>query len=623
MAANVDFQDLKGLLLKAEPLFWSRLAESTQAAETFAELLFLSSLRKKALNRGLERRQAFGEPVRLALVGGYSLYPLSELLEHYLHINGVAVSLFTGDYDNYAAEIGEATSELTAFRPEVLCILPSPRLGRPTGSPLDGREALEAEAKSIVRHLLGLCAAAHERSGCEIALANFPLPGRHDLGAFRARTLGSEWSFRKLVNLELGLSAPPYVHVCDLEFLTNRRGAIKAADERAWFESKQLGSPDLIVDAARELANIVVARRRSPKKVLVVDLDNTLWGGVIGDDGLEGIEIGDTSARGEAFKTFQRYLKGLTERGVLLAVCSKNERAAAEEPFEKHPEMVLRLDDFAAFYADWEPKSDNLRRMAEELNLGLDSFVFVDDNAAEIDIVRQFAPEVTAIHLGPDPAQYCGIVQDCRLFEPLSITTDDTVRTGQYRKLRQRNALLAAATDMDAYLESLEMEATISPFAAIDVPRLAQLINKSNQFNLTTRRRSEAEVAALIGDSAYVCFSVRLKDRFGDHGLISIVIGCIAGATLTIDTWLMSCRVLKRQVEEEVLNEIARSAAARACARIVGVYSKTAKNEMVKEHYPALGFAPLAVTPEHAEFTLDVAAFTPRATHIRVVRKSS
>jgi FkbH-like protein len=313
-------------------------------------------------------------------------------------------------------------------------------------------------------------------------------------------------------------------------------------------------------------------------------------------------------------------VKSLTQRGTLLAVCSKNDPATAREPFEKHPEMVLRLTDFAAFAASWEPKSDVIRRLAMELNLGLDSFVFVDDNAAEVDIVRQYAPDVTAIHLGDDPAHYVAILQDCRLFEPLTITADDARRTEQYRTEQERQALLASATDMDAYLASLEMEGQLSDFTALDAPRIAQLINKSNQFNLTTRRRTEAEVLALIADPAYTCFTVRLRDRFGDHGLIGIAIGELSGAALAIDTWLMSCRVLKRQVEDEVLNELARRALEHGCSRLVGVYLPTPKNGLVKDHYPALGFAPVAVTPQRAEYVLDLAAFQPHATHIRVTR---
>jgi FkbH-like protein len=620
MAAQVEVPDVKRMLLEADPALWSRLAERTRAATGFADLLVLSSLRKKAQQRGVVREAIAEAPLRLALVGGYSLYPLSELLEHCLDMAGTPIALYAGDYDNYTSELSDPASELHAFAPQVVCILPSPRLAQSSRTLLDSRTAIEAEARGIVDHLLGLCAAAHERSRCEIVLANFPLPGRHDLGAFRGRTLASDWSFRKLVNLELGLRAPAYVRVWDVEFITNRRGALNAVDDRAWFESKQPGSPDLLVDLARELVNVVTTLRRPPKKVLVLDLDNTLWGGVVGDDGLEGIEIGDTSPRGEAFKAFQRNVKALKERGVLLAVCSKNDHARAVEPFEKHPEMVLRMDDFAAFYANWEPKGNNIRRMAAELNLGLDSFVFVDDNAAEIENVRQFAPDVTGIHLGADPAEYVAILQDCRLFEPSNITADDAERTGKYKVELERKQLLASSADMDAYLASLEMEGTISALVPVDVPRVSQLINKSNQFNLTTRRRTEAEVAALIEAPGYACFSVRLKDRFGDHGLIGVGIGRVEGVEMVIDTWLMSCRVLKRQVEDEVLNEFARLAAAKGCSQLRGVYRPTPKNDMVREHYPQLGFRVATTTPEQSEFSLDLMTFNPRPTHIRVSR---
>jgi len=342
----------------------------------------------------------------------------------------------------------------------------------------------------------------------------------------------------------------------------------------------------------------------------------------VADDGLEGIELGDTSPRGEAFKAFQKYIRTLKDRGVLLAVCSKNDHAKATEPFVKHPDMVLRLEDIVSFKANWEPKSENIRRMAPELNLGLDSFVFVDDNPAEIEIVRQFAPEVTTILLGPDPSEYVAQLQDCRLFEPKNITAEDAERTNQYRSEVQRKALEESVTDMDSYLASLAMEGIINEFAAVDVPRLSQLINKSNQFNLTTRRRSEAEVLAVMHDPEFIGYSMRLKDRFGDHGLISIVIGQKVGDTMKIDTWLMSCRVLKRQVEEEVLNELARLAQARGCRRLEGVYLPTAKNEMVRDFYGRMGFTLTTESATKREYELGLDTFQAIPTKIKIIRRA-
>ncbi len=616
----MDYSPLKKLLLSGDASFWDLLGVQTKEAKDFDELFLLSSLRKKAHAKEVPRLGAVRERIRLAIVGGYSLYPLHELIEHVCETEGFPCEVWLGAFDNYVSEITDQESDLYAFAPKVVLCLPAESRCVYTGKLTDSREAQRAEAARAVEELLKLAGDLHEKSRAEIILTNFMLPARHDLGPYRSRTLGSDWTFRKWVNLELGLNAPPYIHICDLEFLSHRHGGLGARDERSWFESKQPCSPAMLVELAREVAHLIAALKRAPKKVLALDLDNTLWGGVVAEDGLDGIELGDTSPRGEAFKAFQKYIATLKQRGVLLAVCSKNDHAKAAEVFEKHPEMVLRMEEIVSFKANWEPKSDNLRQMASELNLGLDSFVFVDDNPAEIEIVRQFAPEVASILLGPDPSGYVAQLQDCRFFEPRSITAEDAERTGQYRSDAQRKELEGKAANMDSYLESLMMEATIAQFNSTDAPRLAQLINKSNQFNLTTRRRTEADVLDVMKDPQRVAFSVRLKDRFGDHGLISIVIGEKAGETMKIDTWLMSCRVLKRQVEETVLNELALLAALRGCNRLEGIYLPTAKNEMVRDFYKRMGFALTAEDAARREFELNLAVYRPVETKIKIVR---
>ncbi|HLX71590.1 MAG TPA: HAD-IIIC family phosphatase [Verrucomicrobiae bacterium] len=619
---SMDPAELKKRLLSSDPAFWDLLRNLTGDAGDFEEIFLLSSLRKKAHARGVPRTGPAQKKLRLGIVGGYSLYPLHELIEHLCEVQGFPCEVWLGAFDNYMAEITDPGSGLYEFAPEVVLLLPAESRCAYTGNLTDSRQMQQEAAGQAVDSLLKLTAELHQRSGAEVIVTNFLLPARHDLGSFRGRTLGSDWAFRKWVNLELGLNAPAYLHVCDLEFLSHRLGAIHARDDRAWFESKQPCSPALQVELAREVAQLIGSFRRPPKKVLALDLDNTLWGGVVADDGLEGIELGDTSPRGEAFKAFQKYVKSLKQRGVLLAVCSKNDPAKAEEVFRKHPEMVLGLDDLVSFQANWEPKSDNLRVMASQLNLGLDSFVFVDDNPAEIEIVRQFTPEVATILLGPDPSTYVAQLQDCRHFEPRSITTEDAARTGQYRSEVQRKELEGKAADMDSYLESLEMQASINEFVPEDVPRLAQLINKSNQFNLTTRRRTEADVLAVMNDPDCIGFSVRLKDRFGDHGLISIVIGQRAGHTMKIDTWLMSCRVLKRQVEEMVLNELARISGLRGCNRLEGLYLPTPKNDMVRDFYARMGFALMKEDAARREFELKLDAFHPIGTKIKIVRRA-
>jgi len=541
------------------------------------------------------------------------------LVEHMLFISGMPADLFVGDYNNFRSELLESTSALYEFRPDIVIVLPDERSCKYTGRLTD---PLQKQEEAVARHsaeILELCAAVNRRTPVEVILCNYMLPPYFDLGPYRARTMASDWNFKKAVNLTIGTKAPHFVHICDLEFLAYRYGGLATKDEKAWFESKQLCSPTLQVQLAQEIAQIVTNLKTAPKKVLALDLDNTLWGGVIGDDGMEGIEIGDTSPRGEAFKAFQRYIASLTERGVLLAVCSKNDPENAREPFRKHPEMVLRETHFVSFKANWEPKPDNLRAIASELNLGLDSFVFVDDNPAEIEIVRQFTPEVTTIQLSDNPSEYVRQLQDSRFFERLTITGEDLARTEQYREEAQRKILLSTTSDMESYLQSLEMKGACRQFNSLDLPRIAQLINKSNQFNLTTRRRSEAELAALMQDPEYTGFTVRLRDRFGDYGLIAVVIcRAVAGGILEIDTWLMSCRVLKRQVEEETLNEIVRFARLRGTSRIRGFYLPTAKNGMVRHHYARFGFEPIAEDESESIYELDAIAYVPKTTNIEM-----
>ncbi|MDA9498985.1 HAD-IIIC family phosphatase [Bradyrhizobium sp. CCBAU 11357] len=615
----INDAELKSRALSGDATFWGHLVARSRQATSFSELFFLSTLRKKAK---LYAPESVQPRLRLALIGGYNLYPLHELVEHLLAIRGIECERFLGEYDNFVSEILDGSSSLYAFRPDLAFILPNASHSRFSGSLLDAVERQREAAVRAAEHLLSLAQTFAARSGAAAILANLALPGDLDLGSFRSRTLGTDWSFRKAVNLELGLRAPAEVQICDVEFLSARRGISAAADARAWYESKQLGSPDFLVDIAQELSHLIASRKQGPKKVLAIDLDHTLWGGVIAEDGIEGIELGDSSPRGEAFKAFQRYLLGLSQRGVLLAVCSKNDHARAIQVFEKHPEMVLRLEHFAAFKANWDPKSDNLQRIAKELRLGLDSFVFADDNPAEIEIVRQFQPQVEGVLLGPDPAEFIVRIQAGRHFEPRTVTEEDLERTAQYRQERRRTELAASVTDMPAYLASLEMRGTIKEFDSLDVPRIAQLIARSNQFNLTTIRRSETEIQALLGRLDYRCFTMRLEDRFGDSGLISVVIAKIEGGVFVLDTWLMSCRVLKRQVEDEIMNEIFRLAEVADCTTVRGIYLPTTKNGIVAEIYEDFGFARTEDSAARKVFELEVRKYQLRSTKIDVARRA-
>jgi FkbH-like protein len=611
----ITLEDLQKQLRCADPVFWDNLRTRTQAAESFSDLISLATLRRRARAVALPN-PCVAKPVRIAFLGGYNLYPLHELTEHFLECNGFDCEKWIGKYDNYLHEMTEPDNGLLPFQPRVTLVLPAPSCLKYGGHMLDSQEMVRSAAAQSARDILELCTRYHQKTGSEIILGNLPLPCSFDPGAFRTRSLATDWSYRKLLNLEIGAGAPPFVYVCDVEFLSYRIGGQAARDDRAWYETKQPGSPAMLVALAREIAHLVVSMNSATKKVLALDLDNTLWGGIIGDDGLEGIELGENSPRGEAFRDFQKYVKSLNQRGILLAVCSKNEHAIAIDAFRNHPEMILKEEDIASFQANWDPKPDNLRRIAQELNLGLDSLVFVDDNPAEIEIVRQFTPEVETIQLGPDPADYRRQLEDARFFEPRQLTEEDQLRPAQYRQEVRRARAMGSPTDMDSYLSSLEMKAVFRQFIPLDLPRVTQLINKSNQFNLTARRYTEAEVLALIQRVSTSTLSIRLSDRFGDYGLISAIIAVRENGSLRIDTWVMSCRVLNRQVEEAVANQLVRLAREAGCKRLIGEYIPTSRNAMVKDLYPRLGWEKISELEGHLAFALDVDCFREKGTRI-------
>jgi FkbH-like protein len=341
---------------------------------------------------------------------------------------------------------------------------------------------------------------------------------------------------------------------------------------------------------------------------------------VVGDDGLEGLVLGQGSALGEAFVAFQDYARELSRRGVILAVCSKNDEANAVEPFDKHPEMVLRRGDIACFVANWNDKASNLRTIATELNIGLDALVFIDDNPFERALVRRELPMVAVPEVSDDPTSYPGALADAGYFEALAVTEDDLARSAQYQANRERDALKASVTDLPAYLRSLEMQLVWRRFDRIGLHRTVQLINKTNQFNLTTRRYTEDDVLAIMRDERSFGLQLRLLDRFGDNGIIAILIGrMIDGDDLLIDTWLMSCRVLGRQVEPTSLNLIAAEAKRLGAKRLLGDYIPTKKNGMVRDHYEKLGFAPLGGDASGAtRAVLDLTSFVPADTFIDV-----
>jgi FkbH-like protein len=376
----------------------------------------------------------------------------------------------------------------------------------------------------------------------------------------------------------------------DAAGLANTIGLQNWHDPLQWHSAKLPFAQDLVPLYADYICRTLAAIRGKARKVLVLDLDNTLWGGVIGDDGLEGIRLGQGSTEGEAFLAIQRAALEYRARGIVLAVCSKNDDGVARQPFLAHPDMLLKEDHIAVFQANWNDKASNLRAIAEQLNVGIDSLVFLDDNPFEREQVRRELPLVGVPELPQEPALYPRILNWAGYFEAVTISAEDRKRADFYQANATRNSVMASSSDMESYLRSLDMVCTIQPFDSIGRARVAQLINKSNQYNLTTRRYTESEVAAMETAQSKFTMQVRLADKFGDNGMISVVTFDKSAEVWTNDVWLMSCRVLGRRVEEAILAQVCAAAKGEGAKRLIGHYLPSSKNRMVAEHYGKLGF---------------------------------
>jgi FkbH-like protein len=408
----------------------------------------------------------------------------------------------------------------------------------------------------------------------------------------------------------------------DVARASQRDGIDAWFDVGRWLQGKLEIAPQAAPFYGDLVARILAALRGLSKKCLVLDLDNTLWGGVIGDDGLDGIVLGEGSAAGEAHLALQHYAKQLKERGVILAVCSKNDAEIAEAAFRDHPEMVLRRSDFAAFQANWNDKAQNLKVIATRLNIGLDSLVFVDDNPIEQARVRQSLPMVAVPEMPDDPAHYVRRLAEAGYFEAVAFTADDQSRAEQYAANAERQALLGSAESMDDFLRGLDMTAVYGPFTAVDHARVVQLINKTNQFNTTTRRYAGEEVARIMEDPEAVTLQFRLLDRVGDNGLVSTMILRPTPAgddVLEIENWVMSCRVFGRELEFEAMNIAVEAARERGIRALVADYIPTPKNDVISKLFASLGFSGVGrAAPANGatRWRLDLADYVTRNTHI-------
>ena len=455
-------------------------------------------------------------------------------------------------------------------------------------------------------------------AGKKIICFNYPEIDDTVFGSYANKVSSSfTYQVRKLNFDLMELSrSHPNLFICDIASLQNKFGRDFMFSPNVYVSTEMVLSVDSLPYVASRVMDIVGAIKGQFKKCLILDLDNTVWGGIIGDDGMEGIQIGHGLGIGKAFSEFQMWVKKLKQRGIIICVASKNNLETAKEPFEKHPDMILKLDDIAVFQANWETKVDNIRTIRKILNIGFDSMVFLDDNPFERNIVRENIPGITVPELPEDPGDYLEYLYSLNLFETASYDKADKDRTKQYQVEAQRVSLAKTFTNEADFLKSLKMVSAVSGFTKFNTPRVAQLSQRSNQFNLRTIRYTEADIAEMAKDRKTIDLSFTLEDKFGDNGLIGVVIMKeLDVESLFIDTWFMSCRVLKRGMENFTLNAIVQKAKEAGYKRIVGEYLPTAKNKMVEQHFPSLGFRKIEGAPT-AQYELLVDQYQPKECYI-------
>lgn len=528
---------------------------------------------------------------RIGIVGSVTLDLLVPPLHAVCLAHGVRAEFWAGGFGQYVQEVLDPLSGLADFKPEIVIIACDWRALSLSEETSDAAKLVEAKVAEF-RQLWREC---RERLHAHVIQFNFEVPPHGPYGRLSATLPGGMTRVLREINralFEAG-SAIPGLTIVDVDQIAGCVGKLSWNDAALWHAAKQYPAPEALPALARHLAALVRAVLGLTAKCLVLDLDGTLWGGVIGEDGLSNLKLGGLHI-GEAYVTFQKYVAALKRRGIVLAVCSKNNEADARQPFESHPEMVLKLEDITLFVANWNTKDENLRHIARTLNLGLDSLVFVDDSPVERQWVRRQLPEVEVVDLPEDPALYIEALERHLPFEALTLSEEDRHRVRTYRENQEREVLRGACAEVEEFLAALDMVVELRPFDEANLPRIAQLINKTNQFNLTTRRLTESQVASLIGAKGVYTQAMRLRDRYGDYGLTGVLIARAEGSSLRIDDWLMSCRVMGRGVEEAMMAALMQTARTAGFARLIGEFIPSAKNGVVGDLFKRLGFEPLA-----------------------------
>ena len=569
----------------------------------------------KDLKRNLKKDVSNLPKLKVSLLGDTATQFLATAIKGEGIERGYNIDLFEAEYNQVERQILDPTSDLYANDAKYTVVFQSTHklLEKYSLMPASDWNSLADERINFIRTIC-------ESVGGKIIYYNYPEIEDTVFGSY-ANKVSSSFSYQlRKLNYELMNLAQefPNLFICDIAGIQNKFGRDFMFDSTVYVSTEMILSIDALPYVASRTLDIIASIEGRFKKCLILDLDNTVWGGVVGDDGWENIQVGHGLGIGKAFSEFQQWVKKLKNRGIIICVCSKNDEDKAKEPFEKNPEMVLKLDDISVFVANWENKADNIRTIQSILNIGFDSMVFLDDNPFERNMVRENVKGVTVPELPEDPGEYLEYLYTQNLFETASYSSADKDRTKQYQVEAQRVSSAKKFTNEADFLKSLEMISEVSGFTSFNTPRVAQLSQRSNQFNLRTVRYTEDQINAIESDPKQKGFAFTLEDKFGDNGLIAVVILQEKDkGYLFVDTWFMSCRVLKRGMENFTLNTIVAWAKENGYKKIIGEYLPTQKNGMVAEHYTGLGFTKLE-GGETAQWELDVDAYQNRECFIKV-----
>lgn len=532
-----------------------------------------------------------GRENRLAVLGNCATQFLSVAMEGFGKLSGINLSVYDADYNQIDAQLLDPSSGVYSFMPdEILLWLSTEKLYEDyLDEPISFRNSFAEKYMQKIEHYWNLIS---QNSNARIIQPNFPEIDDKALGQYSCK-VDSSFSFqiRKLnYLLQEALAGNNRAYPSDVLAVQINLGREVFFNAPLYYNAKMPVAMGALPYVAETVIDVVKSMTGKIKKCIILDLDNTLWGGVIGDDGIGGIEIGELG-KGHVFSNLQRWFKQLKDYGIILAVCSKNEEDTAKEPFQKHGEMILRLDDISVFVANWNDKASNIKMIQESLNIGMDSIVFLDDSPFERNLVRETFPDIEVPELPEDPALWLSFLQRHNYFDTVSYTGEGSDRTKLYQAEYERRRMQESFGTIDDYLKSLNMVGRADSFQPLMYPRIAQLTQRSNQFNLRTVRYTEDEIQRIAENEHYITRSFTLKDKAGTYGLVSVVImEKLSDEELFVDTWLMSCRVLKRGMEEYIINHMIRAAAESGFKKILSEYIPTPKNQMVKNIYEEMGF---------------------------------